>query len=139
MEKKKTPVAVAIPENTIESGSSRFWIDENGLVLVWNKPKPVHTLEDALENIGILRKISGNISRRLLIDMTQTKSMEREAREAYAREGSAGYVIAIALVTNSVMGRIAANFFLTFNKPGAPTRLFNNVESAKSWLATINV
>lgn len=126
---------ITLPENAVESAASYFWLNEDGIMIILNKSKPVHSLKDALENIEFTRLVSAGKPRPLLIDITEIKSMTREAREVYAKEGSEARVKAIALVTKSQMGRILGNFFLGFNKPEAPTKLFNNHASAKKWLS----
>lgn len=124
---------ITMPENAVESTASYFWMSD-GIVMILNKPKSLHSLEDAIENIEFTRNISAGIPRPLLIDITHIKSINREARELYANEGSIGRVKAVALVTQSAMSRIVGNFFLSFNKPEAPTKLFSNHASAKNWL-----
>lgn len=125
---------ITLPENTIESASSHLWLDEDGILIAVNKPTPLHDLKDALENLLLTKELSLGKPRPLLVDMTGIKSMTREAREEYAKAGVDSLVTAIGLVTRSAMSRIVANFFLSFNKPSVPTRLFNNIEAAKKWL-----
>lgn len=123
-----------LPDNCIESGASYFWLDEDGIMVILNKPTVLQTRADAEENILVTRKVSAGTPRPLLIDITDIKSMSREAREVYANEGAEGKVKAVALITRSAMGRIVGNFFLGFNKPSVPTRLFNDAETARKWL-----
>lgn len=126
--------AVKPPIGAIESSSAYFWLDEDGVVTILNKPKDIHGLEDATENIRMTQEIAAGTPRALLIDVTKIRSMTRDARETYKAEGSTDRILAVALVTTSVTGRIMANFFLGFNKPKAPTRLFNDYHTAHNWL-----
>lgn len=123
-----------LPDNTIQSGSSHLWLDDDGILIFVHKPVPVHELKHALENIGLLRQSLQGKPRPILADMSAVKSMTREAREEYAKAGEDSLVTAIGMITRSAMGRIIANFFLTFNKPAVPTRLFRDAEEAKKWL-----
>ena len=125
---------ITSPVNAIESRASHLWLDDDGILMAVNKPMPTHDLNDALENLELTKKLSQGRPRPLLVDMTGIKSMTREAREEYAKAGVDSLVTAIGLVTKSAMSRIVANFFLSFNKPAVPTRLFNSVEAAKKWL-----
>ena len=43
-------------------------------------------------------------------------------------------LIAQAVLVNSLATRIAGNFYIRFNKPTKPTKIFTNAEDAKSWL-----
>lgn len=125
---------IALPENTIQSGSSHLWLDENGILIFVHKSIPSHELKDAIENIELIQQSSQGKPRPVLADMTAIKSMTREAREEYAKAGVDSLVTAVGMITRSAMGRIVANFFLNFNKPAVPTRLFSNTETAKKWL-----
>ena len=123
-----------LPAHCVESGASYFWLDDDGILVIMNKPKALQTQGDAEENILVTRKVSAGIPRPLIIDITDIKSMSREAREVYAKEGAEGKVKAVGLVTRSAMSRIIGNFFLSFNRPTVPTRLFNDADSARNWL-----
>lgn len=128
---------IKAPKGAIESLSAYFWLDADGVLIIMNKPKDVHSGEDALENVKFTQSFCNDVPRLLLIDVTKIRSMTREAREMYKMEGSTGRILAVALVTSSLAGRILANFFLNFNKPEAPTRLFNNYNAAHTWLLSI--
>lgn len=123
-----------LPENAIESGHSYLWLDDDGILIAVNKPKALDTLNDALEKIAIVEQLSNGVPRPLLVDATETKSVAREAREAYAQAGTDGKVKALAVVTGSVFSSIIANFFLNFHKPSIPVKLFNSRKPAKEWL-----
>lgn len=125
---------VNLPANAIESAASYFWLDEDGIIIIINKPTALHSKADAEENIVVTRQVSAEKPRPILIDMTDVRSMTREAREIYAKEGNDSRVKAIGIVTRSSMGRIVGNFFLGFNKPAVPTRLFKTHKVAKKWL-----
>lgn len=123
-----------LPANAIESAASYLWLDEDGLIIIINKPTALHTKADAEEGITLTYKVAGEIARPLLIDITDVRSMSREARELYANASIASKVKAVGLVTRSTMGRIVGNFFLGFNKPSVPVKLFKNHKAAKKWL-----
>lgn len=44
----------------------------------------------------------------------------------------------IAIVINNMPTKLLANFFIRFNKPQTPTRLFTNYDKAMSWLEEDN-
>ena len=122
-------------ENAVETRASFYYLEEGLLIHIINKPKDLHGIEDAKENIVALRNMSNGVPHLLLIDVTHIKSIERGARELYASEGNPHRVKAVALLTNSIVGRIVGNFFIGFNKPEVPTRLFIDERLARSWLA----
>lgn len=130
-------VSINVPDSAKESASSFFWLDEDGILNIFNKPVDVHSLENAQDNTAITREFYNDSPILLLIDVTKMRSMTREAREEYKREGSTGNVGAVAMVTKSVTGRILANFFMGFNQPDAPTKLFNDSDAARKWLISM--
>jgi len=125
---------ITLPEHTIESGSAHLWMDDNGILIFVHKPISAHQQADALDNMELIKQLIQGKPRPVLADMTAVKSMTREAREVYAKAGEKSLVTAIGMITRSAMGRMVANFFLTFNKPAVPTRLFRNAEEATKWL-----
>ena len=43
---------------------------------------------------------------------------------------------AVALLIGSPMSRVIGNFYLGFNRPQTPTRLFTDTDEAEAWLRT---
>ena len=117
----------------ITTRTSRVWLDREGFIREVDDPGSEHTLADARESISANLRVAGGIRRGLLVDMSQVKSISREARAFYASEGSR-YAIAVALVVGSPLSRMLGNFFLGFNRPTVPTRLFSSTDEAASWL-----
>lgn len=129
---------VRLPSTAIESPTASFWRDDDGVInIIMNKHKQIHTAEEAEENVKVTTGITKGEPSTLLIDVTQIQSMTREAREVYKHEASTGHITAVALVTNSISGRILANFFMSFNRPSAPVKLFNDYDSAHAWLLSL--
>lgn len=69
-----------------------------------------------------------------LFDITKVKHSTKEARDYLANEGSE-LVAASAILVNSPVVRMMANFFIMVNKPNNPTRMFTDKESAIEWLS----
>jgi hypothetical protein len=57
-----------------------------------------------------------------------------EAMNYIASEGSSPYAIAEAYVIASLSQKILAKFYLNFNKPARPTRMFGAIPEAVTWL-----
>lgn len=77
---------------------------------------------------------SKGISYPCLFDITQIKQSTKESRDYLANEGNE-LVTASALLVNSAVIKMAANFYISVNKPVKPTRLFVEKEAALEWLA----
>ena len=74
--------------------------------------------------------------RPVLVDMTDVRSMNRDARMYYAGPETAAVECAAALLVGSPLTSVIGNFFLGLNKPLIPTRLFTREEEALTWLGS---
>lgn len=130
-------ITVQLPDNAVEVSSAYMWRNTNEIFVVIYKPQAVHDRDTALRCIADTIELNDNsMPDLLLIDLTDIRSMNRDAREEYKAASAVENVKAIALVTESVVGRMIANFFLSFNKAKAPIKLFNNYNAAEKWLLT---
>lgn len=64
----------------------------------------------------------------------QFTNFEDDARKFLASEPVMEHCSAIAMVTQTLGDRIAANFYIKFNKPSKPTRFFSSESEAIQWL-----
>lgn len=127
--------AVKLPTYAVESSSAYFWKDNEDIINVIYKPLSIHTRKDAISSIADTVKTNGgNFPEFLLIDLTDIRSMTRDAREEYKKVSGKDEVRAIALLTASLSGRLLGNFFLSFNRAHAPIKLFSDYDKAHQWL-----
>ncbi len=59
-----------------------------------------------------------------------------ESREYWAEEDSSPYTLAEAFVMRWLPMKLIGNFYLNFNKPPRPKRIFTNRDEAAEWLKT---
>ncbi len=76
---------------------------------------------------------SKGVSYPCLFDITKIKNSTKEARDYLAKEGNE-LVTASAILVDSAVVKMAANFYVSVNKPVKPTRLFTDMDSALTWL-----
>ena len=118
----------------IRTRMSQIWLDEDGIIRATTiLPHAEQTLADAHEIIVAVAKISQGKKYPLLSDVRNIKSVDRPAREYFAKEFDK-VVSAAAGLVGSPMTMIMANFFLRVNKPSLPTRLFTSEAEAIEWL-----
>jgi len=72
-----------------------------------------------------------------IIDTTAPYDSSLEARNFYAESEYSKYRFADAFIVNSLSMRLLVNFFITFNKPKIPSKMFNDKESAHQWINTL--
>ena len=72
-----------------------------------------------------------------IIDTTVVYDSTPEARDFYSESDYSKYRYADAFIVNSLPMRLLVNFFIIFNKPKIPTKMFNNRESALTWIHSL--
>jgi len=122
------------PANARVSTSGLTWLSDDGIIIAIANPQPLHTLENAIENTRINQELAGDVKRPFIIDLTKVTAMSREARAYYAGPEPRKSLTAVALITESNIGRLVANFFIGLTKPVLPTKLFNSYNEALEWV-----
>jgi hypothetical protein len=85
----------------------------------------------AREAMSMVDELNGDAQRPLLVDMTGTATLTRDARVVFTERCSASIV---ALVGRSAVDRVIANFALGVSAPPVPTRFFTSDPAAVAWL-----
>jgi len=120
----------ATPETRTRSCS--FWFD--GIVRARFHDGAEVTADDARENLAVTRRLTGGRRRPVLVDLRPVRSQSAEARALFAGPDATAVSSAVALVVGNPVSRVVGNFYLGFNRPQTPTRLFTSVEDAETWL-----
>lgn len=95
------------------------------------------TKELAKEGLDVRIKIQKGKPMLSLVNATEMLNMGNETRSfiaAYEKEHNLN--IALAIISTSLVTNMVANFFIKFNKPHAPTKIFRTEEEALTWLDT---
>jgi hypothetical protein len=91
-------------------------------------------IEDAmLMKAGALQLANGN-RYAILVDGSKAFTVSPEVRKLIASFEYSPERLAGAFVTTSLANRLIGNFFIKFNKPASPTKLFSDEASAIEWL-----
>jgi hypothetical protein len=100
--------------------------------------KPAEGIDMDIRDVLEMRKkyleFSGNKPFAVLLDATGSFTVQEDARALLASKQFTEKRKAAALVTPGLANRIVGNFFIRFNKPATPTKLFNDEVSALLWL-----
>jgi hypothetical protein len=122
------------PEGTViyEGELASFWIDENGILCARGKYTS-RSLEKQEANYEFIRKITGDKPVCLLSDTTSSPPMDRATREYIASEMPKVFK-AMAVISETPLGRMVANAFLAINRDPIPIKMFDNEKEAKEWL-----
>ncbi len=124
-----------VAEKRIKRGAS-FYLDEQGVIRGREADTGTFELADAQEAIAAIRQLAGDRKRPLVVDISDLRTMTREARAYFTHPDHGEFLNAVALVVRSLLSRAIGNFFLGLNRPAVPTRLFNDEEEALAWVRT---
>jgi hypothetical protein len=120
--------------NKIETATAKYYI-ENDILFIRAKQDADFTLEAAIEGVEVRKKIQKGIRYPVLLDTRFMFQVAKEANEYGASKKVSELSSAMAILTgNSMAARIIVNFFIKFNKPFIPTKLFKKEENAIKWL-----
>lgn len=117
----------------IETSTSIQWMDENGIICSISKKHPPQSLEETKRDVENWYKRWGNKKYCLLLDITNSSPTSKEIRD-YVADELPKMVKAIAMISNSALGRMVANLFFGLKPPPYPTKIFGNEQEAKEWL-----
>lgn len=109
-----------------------FWDDE-GEVLGQRFKVSKIGLEEA-ESIVALRHTVQKDQLLFFVDISKVASVSKEARDYFASSYATDKVIAVAFYTSSIISRMLVTFFLAFNRPNVPSKIFSDENEAMLWL-----
>lgn len=119
------PVAANEAKHSIEMSDGGF------LHLRWLPGVHVQ-VEDARAAMAKVNEVCQQEEHPMLVDMAAVGSVSREARAVWSIPCSASR---IALLGESPVDRVLANFFLGVHVPPCPTRFFTSRSEALDWLS----
>ena len=93
--------------------------------------------DDARANLDVTSELAGGRRLAVLVDLRQLKSQSAEARAELAGPRAVRVSRAVALLIGSPLSRVVGNFYLRFNRPETPTRLFSSEDEARAWLEAV--
>ena len=114
--------------------SSTYWYDDEGFLCAISKKKSVPaSLEDTKKLLEDFRATLKQEKICMLMDVTHSSETTREVRDYVAIEFPK-FVKAIAMVSDSPLGKMLANLFFSLKTQPYPTKMFNDEEKARIWL-----
>lgn len=118
----------------VETRTQTVWLDAEGIIRAQFKHNCDVNLEDAQESIRKIGEVGAGTPRPTLVDLSGTRSIDREARKYFAGPETAKVESAAALLVKSPLSRAIGNFFMGMNKALTPARLFTSEPEALAWL-----
>lgn len=117
----------------IETSKFFIWIDENIVFLEYKLGIEVE-VEDIKEYNNAILELGKGRKLPLLVDAREGASISPEARLYAASAVSTNLKLASAIVVNTLPNKLIANFYINFNKPLIPSKVFTSMAEAVEWL-----
>ncbi|MFO0734752.1 MAG: hypothetical protein U0270_02690 [Labilithrix sp.] len=122
------------PPGAVETRTCWLWTD--GHLRGRFKDRAEVSLTDAQENVRAAQALMGGQRLPTFIDLRWVRSQSAQARDHFSSSEAVQLSPAVALLVDSPLSRAIGNFYLGFNRPGVPTRLFTDPDAAQAWLQT---
>lgn len=119
--------------HTIQVGTVSL-LEPSLVQLELEEGKEVDT-QDVIEINDTCMKLSNDQAYAQLILMNKPGvGSTPDARKLSAQIHTKYPILAVALVVSSLSEKLIANFYIKFNRPAVPTRMFTNEKEALNWL-----
>lgn len=125
---------MTVVSEAVETRTARIFIRSDGIISITVLAGSEQTRPDIEESMSQVSRLSNGKKMPLLMDIRESKGIDREGRQYSASVGVGKHITAMAVLMNSTFSRIMGNFWLRTTKPLFPTRLFTSEEDAVAWL-----
>jgi hypothetical protein len=119
--------------------SFNITLKSNGIVYVLFKDNCLINIELQNKLLHLYNDITGGKLMPFIFLAAENVSVTKEAKENAIFIEDQSMAGASAVVANTLAYKLIANFYLTFNKPKRPYRVFRNEQDAVNWLKTIKL
>ena len=94
--------------------------------------------EAALEELFIASNQLAEFKKRhVIVDTRKSFNSSPEVRNLYASDKYIVHRYSDAFIVNSLSMRLLVNFYISFNKPKIPTKMFNTEEKPFEWINSL--
>jgi hypothetical protein len=120
----------------ITTSVAEIYFSEDGILRVKYFPEAEVELKEAIEIEKHVLDLANGIPRLIIIDTINSYvNYSPEAREYMARSEKLSKIRkAFAILVNNLSTKLIANFYLRFNRPPNPGKVFNSEDKAIAWL-----
>jgi len=118
----------------IENEYHTIWI-ENGIIHgSYNPNLKVIDITIAKKLVSDRLKLSNGITRPVLVDTSNAKTINKEAEEYMATGDAMKYLSAAAILVHSRVAKVMASIYISLSRPKIPTKVFIDKAKALVWL-----
>lgn len=117
----------------------KLTLREDGVLIMTTADNAYFTIKEAKEYVVAMNQITNGIPRLVLKIPGNHASIDTETRKFMATHEALHFSIAEAVIVRSLAQRLIGNFYLKFDKPLVPVKLFDQIDSAEKWLKEFEV
>jgi len=117
----------------IETKTMKCWLREDGIVHCINHKNSIVDIESLKENLISIWKAAEREHRPVLADIRQLKKVDKDAG-VYAACYNHTYMNSVGVLVGNKSSSMIGNFWLKFDEPNIPVKIFNSEEKAVKWL-----
>lgn len=121
---------------TIDLRNVSVHLRNDGIMHVHIKEGADMGISDAIQVVKAMGKLGNEKRFPVLLDCGEFATVDKEAREFWAKRKANIYTNAGALAYSSFAHKMVADFYINNNKPEIPTQVFPDSEAAIMWLKT---
>lgn len=118
----------------INTSTARISLDGNGVVHLLYLAHSEIDVEQKKEHHAAFAELTGGVKHPFLIKAEPYVSFTREARNYGSQMEPHQPFLAFAIVANSAIYAVMANFYFQFHRPAMPYRIFREETEAYQWL-----
>ena len=120
--------SVGLPTATV------FYNETDNIVIIHPVEGALIDIEQLNEHHREIFKLTNGKPGAVLIRSEPLVTITDEARKETIVAEKAKYIIAQAIIVNNIADKIMGTFYIRYNKPKSPTKLFVNENEAIKWL-----
>lgn len=128
-----------MPNDHLTTRTAKISLEKEGYMRISIIPDSVIDVEDALDNLLVIKNLSAGEKRLKLIDARGNWSMTAEARAIAKKNASPENTLARAYIIDSFLSKVIFNFFRSFSQTNIPEDYFNHEEEAIEWLLAVKI
>ena len=118
----------------IESRTSKIWIDDIGIVRILKKQVNDESIEDASENLMIIKKLTKGNPHVDLVDLSLLKNQHTSIVNHYVEQSENINCKAVAFLTSDLHNTYLGINNLILSEQKFPSKVFSSEEFAIEWL-----
>jgi hypothetical protein len=119
----------------IELKHSIIILRDDGIIELHTNENHEYAIDDVIENVETFGLLTNGEKAPVLIIGGAFTSVSKEARGFMATHESLKYSLKEAFLLNSLAQKLLINFYIKFDKPLIPTKVFNQKQEAINWLS----